>query len=134
MTEREFPAETSVLDEVLAFAEEQLEEAGCPMKTMMAVTVAIEEMFVNVARYAYPEGGGSVTLSAQAQQGRSITFCLRDRGIPFDPLAKTDPDITLPAEEREIGGLGIYMMKKNMDEAAYSRENGENILSMTKYF
>ena len=131
MPGRTFPAEDKALKEVLAFTEEQLEAAGCPMKQIMPITVAIEEMFVNVAHYAYPGKNGTVRYSIEHDE-HCVTFRLADSGIPFDPLAKPDPDITLPAEKRKIGGLGIYMMKKAMDEVFYANENGENILTMIK--
>ncbi|MBR4870046.1 MAG: ATP-binding protein, partial [Oscillospiraceae bacterium] len=99
----------------------------------MAVCVAIEEVFVNVAHYAYGDGEGDVTLGIGFDgESRTVHFRLSDRGIPFDPLQKPDPDITLSVEEREIGGLGIFITKKTMDTVTYAYENGENILSMTK--
>ena len=103
------------------------------MKTQMAVCVAIEEVFVNVAHYAYGSGEGDMNLSIGFdKQSRAITFRMTDKGIPFDPLKKPDPDITLSAEEREIGGLGIFITKKTMDSVTYAYENGENILTMIK--
>ncbi len=133
MTERLFPADDSALNDVLAFAEEELEKAECPPKAMMQLTVAIEEVFVNVAHYAYPDEEGQVSFGiAFDSESRSITFRIADKGIAFNPLEKPDPDITLSAEEREIGGLGIFICKKTMDEIGYARENGENILTMTK--
>ena len=65
-------------------------------------------------------------------ESREVTFRMADKGIPFDPLKKPDPDITLSAEEREIGGLGIFITKKTMDTVSYAYENGENVLTMTK--
>lgn len=133
MTERLFPADERALREVIAFTEAELEKAECPMKAVMQITVAIEEIFVNVARYAYPEGGGEVRFSVDFDNtNREITFRMTDDGIPFNPLEKPDPDVTLSAEERKIGGLGIYMMKKTMDDVSYAYEKGENILTMTK--
>lgn len=133
MTEKCFPANTAALNDFLAFAEEELEKADCPMKTVTALTVALEEMFVNVAHYAYGEKGGDVRLSVDFDEtSRTVTFRMTDSGVPFDPLAKTDPDITLSAEERQIGGLGIFMMKKTMDEASYSYQDGCNVLTMKK--
>ena len=103
------------------------------MKIQMAICVAIEEVFVNVAHYAYGDGEGDMTLGIGFDEAsRSITFRMTDKGIPFDPLQKPDPDITLPAEEREIGGLGIFITKKTMDAVTYAYENGENILTMIK--
>lgn len=132
MPERAFPAEDAALEEVLAFTGEQLEAAGCPLKLVMPLSVAIEEMFVNVAHYAYPGESGSVRFSIE-HDGDTVTFRLTDGGIPFDPLARPDPDTTLSAEKRSIGGLGILIMKKTMDEAHYERKNGENILTMKKH-
>lgn len=133
MSEKVFNADDKTLPEVTAFTEEALEAANCPIKSKMQITVAIEEVFVNVAHYAYPKGNGTVSISIDFEPDkRIISFCMKDRGIPFDPLEKPDPDITLPSEERQIGGLGIYMMKKTMDEVHYAYENGENILTMIK--
>ena len=99
----------------------------------MAICVALEEVFVNVARYAYPNTEGDMTLHIGFdEQTRDVTFRMTDKGVPFDPLKKPDPDITLSAEEREIGGLGIFIAKKTMDSISYSYENGENILTMIK--
>ena len=133
MTNKTFPAKTESLNAVLGFVEETLEGFECPMKIQTAICVAIEEVFVNVAHYAYPEGEGNMSLHIGFDdQSRAITFRMTDQGVPFDPLAKPDPDITLSAEEREIGGLGIFIAKKTMDSLAYAYENGENILTMIK--
>ena len=133
MTNKTFTAKTESLNEVLGFVEETLEGFGCPVKTQTAVCVAIEEVFVNVAHYAYPQGDGDMTLHIGFDaETRSVTFRMTDKGIPFDPLKKPDPDVTLSAEEREIGGLGIFIAKKTMDSLSYSYENGENVLTMIK--
>ena len=133
MTSKTFPAKTDVLTDVLGFVEEILESFDCSMKVQIALTVAVEEVFVNVARYAYGEGEGDVTLSIDFDEGsRTVTFCMIDCGVPFDPLQKPDPDITLSAEERDIGGLGIFITKKTMDTVTYAYENGKNKLTMTK--
>ena len=133
MTNKTFPAKTEILNDVLGFVEETLETFECPMKTQMAICVAIEEVFVNVARYAYPDTEGDMTLHIGFDdQTRNVTFIMSDKGVPFDPLKKPDPDITLSAEEREIGGLGIFITKKTMDTVTYAYENGENILTMIK--
>ena len=133
MTNRTFPAKTEALPDILGFVEETLEGFGCPMKIQMAVCVAIEEVFVNVAHYAYGDGEGDMNLGIGFDEGnRTVTFRMTDKGIPFDPLKKPDPDITLSAEEREIGGLGIFITKKTMDCVTYAYENGENILTMIK--
>jgi sigma-B regulation protein RsbU (phosphoserine phosphatase) len=133
MTNQTFPAKTEALPDILGFVEETLESYGCPMKVQMAVCVAIEEVFVNVAHYAYGDVQGDMTLGIGFDpETRILTFRMTDEGIPFDPLQKPDPDITLSAEDREIGGLGIFITKQAMDTLAYARENGENILTMTK--
>ena len=133
MTNKKFPAKTDALADILGFVEETLESYECPMKTQMAVCVAIEEVFVNIAHYAYGEGEGDVTLGIGLdEENCTVTFRLSDSGVPFDPLKKPDPDITLSAEEREVGGLGIFITKKTMDEVSYSYENNENILTMIK--
>ena len=128
-----FPAKTEALNEVLDFVKETLEGFECPVKLQKAICVAIEEVFVNVAHYAYPESTGDMTLHIGFDDAsRTVTFRMTDQGIPFDPLQKPDPDITLSAEEREIGGLGIFIARKTMDSLHYSYENGENILTMMK--
>ena len=133
MTNKTFPAKIEVLNDVLGFAEEMMERFECPMKIQTAVCVAIEEVFVNIAHYAYGGGEGDMTLGIGFdEESRTVTFRMSDKGVPFDPLKKPDPDITQSAEEREIGGLGIFIAKKTMDSLAYSYENGENILTMTK--
>ena len=132
MTNKSFPAKTDALSDVLGFVDEMLQKYECPMKVQMAVCVAIEEVFVNVAHYAYGDGEGDMTLGIGFDDSRTITFRMSDKGIPFDPLKKPDPDITLSAEEREIGGLGIFIAKKTMDTITYTYENGENVLTMTK--
>ena len=131
--ERTFPADVSVLPEVQGFFEGLLEQLVCPLKTQLAVSVVIEEVFVNIAHYAYPEGSGTATVGfAFDPESRTATFVFRDRGIPFDPLKQEVPDITLSVEERGIGGLGILITRKTMDSVTYRYENGENILTMQK--
>lgn len=133
MMNKTFPASIDALSDVLGFVDQTLEGIECPMKIQTAVCVAIEEVFVNVARYAYGDVAGDMTLGIGFDpESRTVTFRMTDRGTPFDPLAKPDPDITLSAEEREIGGLGIFITKKTMDTVTYAYENGENILTMIK--
>ena len=133
MTKQTFPAKIEALTDVLGFVEQTLENLECSMKIQTALCVALEEVFVNVAHYAYPNGEGDMALSiAFDRENRVVTFRMTDKGVPFDPLKKPDPDITLSAEEREIGGLGIFITKKTMDTVHYAYENGENILTMTK--
>jgi len=131
MAEKVFPAKIEEYDNANAFLEEELENADFGMKAIMQIAIAFEEMFVNVAHYAYPDGDGTVTVGVSVEDGVA-TIRLIDSGVPFDPLAKADPDITLEAEDRQIGGLGIFMVKKTMDSVAYEYTDGKNIFTMTK--
>ena len=118
---------------VTAFIDEQLEAVDCPMKAKMQIDIVIDELFGNIARYAYGDGTGDATVQFEFDgptRTASVTFV--DGGIPFNPLQKPDPDVTLAAEERAIGGLGIFMVKKTMDRLEYSYENGLNILKIHK--
>ncbi len=118
---------------VTDFVDGQLEELGCSMKAQMQIDIAIDELFGNIVHYAYNPEVGPVTVRVEVTEDPlavSITFI--DNGVPYDPLAKTDPDVTLSAEEREIGGLGIFMVKKSMDEISYEYRSGQNILTIRK--
>ena len=133
MVKKVFPAKTEALPDLLEFIEQILEKYDCSMKNQTAICVAIEEVFVNVAHYAYGDSEGDVEFSISFDvDNRNVTFQMRDKGVQFDPLQKPDPDVTLSAEEREIGGLGIFITKKTMDEVSYAYENGENLLTMIK--
>lgn len=126
-------AKTENLAQVLGFVDGCLEEAGCPMRTQLQIDVAVEELFVNIASYAYPEGAGEAVIAMEiAGDPPEAVIQFRDHGVFFDPLDKPDPDVTLPASERQIGGLGIYMVKQSMDDIAYRREDDRNILTIRK--
>ena len=128
-----FNAKTEELSSVIEFTQETLTKYDCLLKTQMAICVAIEEVFVNVAHYAYSQDGGKVDFTITFDSdSRVVTFRMADKGVPFDPLKKPDPDVTLSADERQIGGLGIFITKKTMDDVTYAYINGENILTMTK--
>ena len=116
---------------VTDFLDAYLEEIGCPMKTQMQLDLCVEELFVNIASYAYPDTAGKATVEMCFSNG-VLTLKFRDSGIPYDPLKKPDPDTTLSADERQIGGLGIFLVKKTMDAVSYKRENGENMLTIQK--
>ena len=133
MKELDIEALVDNLDAVLQFIDTELEEAGCPMKIQMQIDLAAEEIFVNIANYAYDPETGPATVRVEVDPDCSavrITFI--DHGVPYDPLAKADPDVTLPTEQREIGGLGIFLVKKTMDDIRYEYINGSNILTMKK--
>lgn len=133
MKELTVDAKTENLSRVLEFVDEELEKSGCSMRSMMQMDIAVEEIFVNIANYAYtPESGKAVIRVDTANDPNRVTVIFKDTGTPYDPLAKEDPDITLSSEERKIGGLGIYMAKKSVDDIKYEYKNGENILSIRK--
>ena len=97
------------------------------------IHICVEEIFVNIAHYAYGGKSGEAVINLDIEQNPKccrVTF--QDRGVPYNPLAKADPDITLSAEERQIGGLGIYMVKQSMDHVEYRYEDGCNILTIEK--
>ncbi len=128
-------ADTAELDNVLSFADTILEELGCSVKAQMQIDIAIEEIFVNIAHYAYPEAEGEAVISVEpGENGSSVTITFEDEGIQYDPLKNEDPDITLSAEDRPIGGLGIFMVKKSMDEVSYEYKDGKNRLTIKKSF
>lgn len=121
------------IPEVTAFVDGQLEALDCPMKAQMQIDVAIDELFGNIAHYAYPQGTGEATVGVEFDADtRVVSVTFTDSGIPFDPLQKSDPNVALSAEEREAGGLGIFMVKKTMDQIRYRFENGRNILTICK--
>ena len=123
------------LPAVTAFVDEQLEALNCPLKAQMQIDVAIDEVFSNIAYYAYAPGSGPVTIQVEPrQEPPAVVIRFLDHGIPYDPLSKADPDATLSTEERDVGDLGIYMVKKTMDAMAYVYENGQNILTIEKMF
>ncbi len=118
---------------VTAFVDEQLEQLDCPMKAQMQVDIAIDELFGNIAHYAYnPETGPATVRVEVTENPLAVVITFIDNGVPYDPLAQSDPDVTLSAEEREIGGLGIYMVKKSMDDISYEYKDGQNILKIKK--
>ncbi|MBO6052794.1 MAG: ATP-binding protein, partial [Clostridia bacterium] len=131
--ELEVEAVIDNLPVVRSFVERHLEEAECSARSQMQIDLAVEEIFVNIANYAYAPDIGKATVRVEvSEEPVAVTITFIDHGIPYDPLAKTDPDVTLSAEEREIGGLGIFMTKKTMDDVAYEYKNGQNILTLKK--
>jgi anti-sigma regulatory factor (Ser/Thr protein kinase) len=118
---------------ITAFIDEELEKAGCSMKAQMQLDIAADEIFANVSMYAYAPETGDVTVGLEIDgETKTATMQFRDRGIPFDPTKAEEPDVTLPAEKRRIGGLGIFMVKKSMDSVNYEYRDGQNILTITK--
>ncbi len=121
------------IERVTAFVDEQLEALGCPVKAQMQIDIAIDELFGNIAHYAYhPEVGPATVRVEVTDAPLAVIITFIDNGVQYDPLAKKDPDTALSAEEREIGGLGIYMVKKSMDDISYEYKDGKNILRIKK--
>ena len=118
---------------VTEFVDEQLEALDCPMKAQMQIDIAIDELFSNIAFYAYGEGEGEATVRFEAVDSpRAVRITFIDSGIPYNPLSAEDPDVTLSAEDRKIGGLGIFMVKKSMDTLEYAYQDGKNMLTIQK--
>ena len=134
MTELTIDATVENIGIVTDFVNEQLEALDCPMKAQMQIDIAIDELFGNIAHYAYnPEVGDATVRVEIIEDPLTVVITFIDKGVPYDPLAKEDPDVTLSAEERGIGGLGIYMVKKSMDDITYEYKDGQNILKIKKY-
>ena len=133
MKEMTLPAVVVYIAQVTDFVYAQLEEIGCPMKAQVQIDIAIDELFGNIAQYAYNPETGPATVRVEVSDAPiSVTITFMDHGVPYDPLQKEDPDITLSAEERGSGGLGIFMVKKTMDEITYEYKDGQNILRIRK--
>ena len=133
MKELTISATVENIETVTDFVNEQLEAVDCPMKAQMQIDIAIDELFGNIAHYAYAPGEGDATVCVETSEDpRAVIVTFMDKGTPYDPLAKEDPDTTLSADDRKIGGLGIYMVKKSMDEMTYEYKDGQNILKIKK--
>lgn len=133
MKELDIEALTDHLDTVIGFVDAQLAGTNCSAKIRMQIDLAVEEIFVNIAHYAYHSETGSVTVRVEVKQdGSAVMITFIDHGVPYDPTAKEDPDITPAGDERAGGGLGIFLVKKNMDDIRYAYVNGCNILTIVK--
>jgi len=129
----ELPAVMENLDDCLDFLVKGIKQAGIDKKTVFQLRLACEEVIVNVIHYAYPNQQGKVRISYElAEDASNLVILVSDSGVPFNPLEKSEPDISLPIEERQIGGLGIFMVRKVMDSVEYTREDGRNILTLRK--
>jgi Anti-sigma regulatory factor (Ser/Thr protein kinase) len=131
LASRIFNAEIQNLPELVLFLEGLLKEAGTLEEESFDIQLAADEIFTNIANYAYGKGDGEVEIALFVQDDL-ITITFTDSGIPFNPLTLPTPDITLGIDERKIGGLGIHLVRELMDTTSYLRENGKNILTIEK--
>ena len=133
MEELKLQASDATLQDVLGTIENHLLEQGCDRILITQILMAAEEIYANIAHYAYGgESGDAVVQMEVTPDPKSCRITFRDHGIPYNPLEKEDPDVTLSAEEREIGGLGIYLVKEAMDRVEYEYKDGCNILTIEK--
>ena len=118
------------LDEVIGFINNELERQNCPPELQTQIDLAVEEIFVNIVNYAYQSASGSVRIGIAV--GEEVVIRIEDTGAPYNPLERSDPDLDKPLMERDIGGLGIFLVKKMMDKVDYMRIDNKNVLVMTK--
>ena len=132
MKELTLPAAAENIEKAVEFVNSQLEAAGCPPKVTVQIDIAIDELFGNIAHYAYGKDTGEATVRVEVTEEPSVIITFIDSGIPYNPLEKPDPDVAQSLEERQIGGLGIFMVKKSMDDITYEYKDGQNILRIRK--
>ena len=121
------------IDKVTDFVNDRLKRMGCSKRSLLQIDVALDELFSNICHYAYGDAVGNVLVSVEELGDRdSVRITLEDQGTPFDPLAAKDPDVTLKLHERAIGGLGIFTVKRTMDDVQYEYRDGKNILTVVK--
>ena len=134
MNEISVAAKLENMQKVLDFISEELEKIGCSMKSQMQLALVAEEIYVNIVNYAYQAELGKATVKIETENDPlKVIIQFVDSGIPYNPLERTDPDITLSADEREIGGLGVYLTKKLTDNVGYEYIDGMNVLTLEKY-
>lgn len=133
MLELTLPAVLESIPRAIGFIDQRLEEAGCGVKAQMQIDLAMDELLANIVHYAYAPGTGDMTVRFEfLEESGQAAITLVDGGRPFDPLQQDDPDVTLSIEERPIGGLGIYLVRKTMDEMRYEFRDGRNVLTILK--
>lgn len=133
MNEMTVEAKVENIPAITAWIDEELEKVGCSIKAQMQIDVAIDELFSNIAYYAYaPDTGEATVRFGFDPASRTATITFIDSGKPYNPLERNDPDITKTVEERTVGGLGIFLVKKTMDSLNYHYSEGRNIFSIQK--
>ena len=131
--EIEIDAAVENLDKVLSFVTSHLEEKSCSFKELNRISLAVEEVFVNIANYAYsPEVGKARVRVEVTNEPVTVSITFIDHGKPYDPFARPDPDVSLSVSERKIGGLGVFLVKRTMDDVYYEYKDGCNILRLQK--
>ena len=134
MKELTIDAKVENVEVVIAFVIEELKLLNCSSKALKQIEIAIDELFSNIAYYAYENSKGKATVRVEiSNDPLAVLITFIDNGIPYNPFKKKDPNISLAADERQAGGLGIYIVKKTMDEIVYKYEEGKNILSIKKH-
>ena len=133
MKEIRVPADVLQLETVNGFIASLLDDLECSPKSRMQIDLAVEEIFVNIASYAYAPGTGDAVVRCEIlDDPAAVEIEFEDTGTPYNPLEKEDPDVTLSAEERSIGGLGVFLVKKLMDDVRYEYRDGANVLTVRK--
>ncbi len=133
MKEMTIEAATENIHTVTDFVLAELDKRDCPIKAQTQIAIVIDELFGNIARYAYTPDIGEATVQLEIEeQPLAVIITFIDHGVPFNPLEQENPDVTAPAEDRKIGGLGIYLVKKTMSMVEYEYRNGQNILRVKK--
>lgn len=128
---------TATMDQIpviTAFVEEELERRQCPPKIRLQLELVIDELISNIVRYAYGDDGGDITVQLEWEEDpAAVVLTFVDQGVPYDPLQRQDPDVSLPAEQRQNGGLGIFLVKQLMDRLEYQFTDGQNVFTVWKY-
>jgi len=127
------PAKLENLESLLCFIRSNAEKHGFSSKNINEIQIAAEEPIVNIISYAYPDGNGDIKITCSDKEGKGLAIEIIDWGVPFNPMLMPEPDIDAPMDDRRIGGLGIYMMRKLMDESNYKRTGNQNVLTIVKY-
>ncbi|MDR2865433.1 MAG: ATP-binding protein [Spirochaetaceae bacterium] len=125
-------ARSECLEYVVDFIETELNAIACPVDTQMQIELAVEELFVNISNYAYKGQPGKVTIYFTHPNKNMVSITLLDNGVPFNPLEQKDPDVFQPLEERNPGGLGIFLVKRTMDDVLYYYDGISNTLTISK--
>ncbi len=135
MNELTIEAKTENLHTVFDFIVPRMEEIGCDKKMIRSCKLCVEEIFLNIANYAYNPEVGNVKMTIDIcgdPKPVKVIFSFADSGTPYDPLSNDDPDIDADIDERRIGGLGIFLVKTKMDDVSYEFKDGQNILRLVK--